>query len=169
MGRALAIAALVCWALLGCTPVYRVHQQRTPEFDLAQAQSYEWLVVESADADTAGIARRVEQAVDSGLERKGLARTSAAPSFLVAVRLRVRQRPAEAPDPYQAAYGPYTAPPEQFNQEGTLVVEIVAPDENQVVWRGSASVDLSEIGASQAADVLIDAVVVELLNNFPPT
>jgi hypothetical protein len=48
------------------------------------------------------------------------------------------------------------------------VVEIVAPDEDEVVWRSSASVDLSEISESQAADLLIDAVVVELLNNSPP-
>jgi hypothetical protein len=50
MGRILAIASLVCWTLLGCFAAYRVHQQRAPEFDFAQAETYDWLVVESSDA-----------------------------------------------------------------------------------------------------------------------
>jgi hypothetical protein len=50
-------------------------------------------------------------------------------------------------------------------REGTLVLDIIKPDSNQVIWRGKA---VSVIGDPSGRKQAIEAAVGRLLKKFPP-
>lgn len=57
---------------------------------------------------------------------------------------------------------------EEFRQ-GTLVLDIINPEDNKLMWRGTAEARLSAtVLSAQEKDELIDEVIVNVLRGYPP-
>jgi len=52
--------------------------------------------------------------------------------------------------------------------EGTLLIDIVEAAEEQLIWRGSATMELREGGSPEQSDANAYAVAGKLLKSFPP-
>lgn len=166
-GRLVSALIVTQTVLTGCSGIYGVnsHYDRTTNF--SELETYEWILTENEGKSDIITSQAIQNAVDKNLQRKGYGRASANPDLMVSTLVLTRLR-AAAPDPYQAAYGPYTAPPAQRYEEGELVVDFVDPDDRRLIWHGSASVDLFEVRTPEQAEQTIDAAVGKILNKFPP-
>ena len=165
----LVIASVVLLAAsAGCSDIYGTDYRYDGAFNFEQLKYYDWNLAENdADSDRAAIAS-IRSAVDRILQGKGFVQSSIEPHFIVAPRFETGQRLANPPDPYTAAFGPYTAPPPEHYKEGTVELVIVAGDDRRSIWRGTASADLSGIETPEAKNRKINAVVEVILKQFPP-
>jgi len=153
--------------LAGCSAIYGVKDDYDSSFNLAQLETYDWVPIKTqAGADTITI-KRIQNAVNKNLQSKGYSQSSTSPDFTIATHFGTRQRSAGAPDPYTAAYSPYTAPPARYYEESNLVLEFVE-DNKHLIWRGSASADLSGIRTPEEIEKTINAAVEKILKKFPP-
>jgi len=154
--------------LAGCSVIYDVTYDYDRNIDFGHLETYDWAPVKmKAGADTMNI-KRIQRAVNNNLQSKGYRQSSTSPDFMIVILFGSRQRLAEAPDPYMAAYSPYTTPPARFYEEGNLELDFVDADDKHLLWRGSASADLSEINTAEQIEKLINAAVEKIFKNFPP-
>ncbi len=65
-------------------------------------------------------------------------------------------------------WGLSTAPPVREIREGQLVVELVDSNTQRVVWRGASKRYLNENQSPGTRQELIDEVVAEMFNRYPP-
>src|SRR5690554_6899161 len=65
-------------------------------------------------------------------------------------------------------WGLSTAPPVREVREGQLVVELVDSATQRVVWRGASKRYLNENQSPDTRQELIDEVVTEMFNRYPP-
>ena len=67
------------------------------------------------------------------------------------------------------SYGPMTTETtvSQYTQ-GTLVLDIVTPSENLLVWRGIAEGKIDPTASQSERTALINEAVGRILDNFPP-
>jgi hypothetical protein len=154
--------------LAGCSSIYGVTYDYDRNINFALLETYNWVPIKmKAGADTMNI-KRIQSAVNKNLQSKGYGQSSTSPDFIIVAVFGNQQRLAEAPDPYVAAYSPYTAPPVRYYEEGNLVLDFVDPDDKHLLWRGSASADLSEIKTPEQIEKTINAAVEKILKNYPP-
>jgi hypothetical protein len=154
--------------LAGCSSIYGVAYDYDSNIDFANLETYDWVPVKmKAGADTITV-KHIRNAVNKNLQSKGYWQSSTGLDFIVVTFFKTRQRLAEVPDPYLAAYSPYTAPPPRYYQEGNLVLDFVDPDDQHLIWRGSASADVSDLKTSEQIEKTINAAVEKILKKFPP-
>jgi len=168
--KGLSVFALIVMltVLAGCSPIYGVAYDYDSNIDFANLETYDWVPIKlKVGADTITI-KYIQNAVNKNLQSKGYWQSSTGPDFIVVTFYGTRQRLAEVPDPYTAAYSPYTAPPARYYEEGNLVLDFVDPDDKHLIWRGSASADLSGIKTPKQIEKTIDAAVEKILKKFPP-
>ncbi|WP_417547163.1 DUF4136 domain-containing protein [Marinobacter segnicrescens] len=65
-------------------------------------------------------------------------------------------------------WGLATAPPVREVREGQLIVELVDSTTERVVWRGASKRYLNENQSPETRQELIDEVVAEMFNRYPP-
>jgi hypothetical protein len=112
---------------------------------------------------------RFALAIEKELSEKGYQRvTDITPDFKVVYILRFQKKLDTSIYGYR--YWPGTATREAYiqtkaYQEGSLIIDIIDKEENQLVWRGSAEGVLNE---GDDADELINTLVKEILEEFPP-
>ena len=154
--------------MVSCSTIYDVTYDYDRNINFANLETYDWVPVKmKAGADTIMI-KLIQNAVNKNLQGKGYRQSSTGPDFIVVAFFETRQRVADMPDPYTAAYSPYTAPPPRYYEEGNLALDFVDPGDQQLIWHGSANADLSEIKRSEQIGKTINAAVEKILKKFPP-
>ena len=53
--------------------------------------------------------------------------------------------------------------------EGTLILDVIDREKNELVWRGSASKTIDEMDSPEQRVSTIEAAVEKLLKDFPPS
>ena len=163
---------------------YRWHEGN--EFNM---RSLQYLASDLAD-------QRIRNSVDSALQEKGIQRRENGPvDFLINYSVTTADRVEvdtyntyggygpgwsyggySAIGPYRYAgigigypYGPVTTETtvSQYSQ-GTLVLDIVTPSENLLVWRGIAEGKIDPTASQSERTALINEAVGRILDNFPP-
>lgn len=168
--KSLLVFALIVMltVLASCSTIYDVAYDYDSNINFSYLKTYDWLLMKmKAGEDTLTI-KRIQNAASKNLLSKGYMQSSTSPDFLIAAIFETRQRSAETPDPYAAAFSPYTTPPARYYQEGNFVLEFVDPDDKQLIWRGSARTDLSGIKTPEQIENNINAAVEKILKKFPP-
>ena len=118
--------------------------------------------------------KRIDDAITSQLTSKGWQAVGANPDIMVfthAVRGEQKQWNATSMGGgwgYRGwgGMGGMTTATETSIPTGTLVVDLVNPKSKELVWRGTASDQISASGAEQGQ---IQDAVTQLFKNFPPT
>ena len=117
--------------------------------------------------------KRIDDAITTQLTSKGWQAVTSNPDILVythAVRGEVKQWNATSTGGgwgYRGwgGMGGMTTATETTIPTGTLVVDLVNPKSKELVWRGTASDQISASGAEQGQ---IQNAVAKLFENFPP-
>jgi len=176
---ALVVALAVAVASLACS-TFQTTDDYDPAVDFSRLRSYAWqphsLELSDPMIDTDLLRVRVQRAVDSELERKGLvpAAEGAAPDVLVDYHVSTRERVDLVTFPATWGYGPgwyYGIGTEVQSREytqGTLVIDFVDGATKLLVWRGTASAEITRSRTPEERAKRIDEAVREILAPYPP-
>ncbi len=152
MRRAIALSVLL--ALSACTP--RVNIDYDTSADLAALRTYRWIDPPPAPSDAPAyqdrplMERRVHSSVDAALQGRGYRPAASQPDFLLNSFFVITP-----------GYYP--------NEEAvTLVIDIVDPRTNTLLWRGTRATDLQRTDSAATRDENIDIAVRAILERFPP-
>jgi len=69
---------------------------------------------------------------------------------------------------YGGVYGGYSETTVKEYKKGTLIIDIIDPTTNQLIWRGLGSKRLPSTSNPEKMDELVFDVVESILKNFPP-
>ena len=188
MARALVIvmAALVA----GCSSIETSYDY-DPKANFAGLKTYEWLKEPQKltgdpriDGNTI-LANRIHEAVDTELAARGFRKVSSDPDFLVAYHVSLdKRRSVQTLNSYYG-YGPgwgygygasyrpgyWAGAPETYvyeYEEGTLILDIVNPENKELIWRGSAQDEVHFKSTPEKDQTQLNEAVHKILEKFPP-
>jgi len=187
-------ATLVLWLLAalasGCSTL-EVSYDYDPKADFSGMTAYDWLDEPQKptgdpriDGNTI-LRDRIHQAVNTELRARGFREVSEDPDFLVAYHVSLdRRQSVQTLNSYYgygpgwgygygAAYRPgfWAGAPETYvyeYEEGTLILDIVDPKNKALMWRGSATDEVSFKSTPSKDQAKLNEAVKELLEHFPP-
>jgi hypothetical protein len=176
--RAAAVGLLAAMAVGGCAGV-RTQTDFDPTADFRGYRTYTWVTEEplmrveqgKGGAVSPLVQQRIRDAIDRTLAGRGY-RQEKPGDFAVAFTVGVRERQYLShwypydPFYYRGRYWRYPPQPViETYAEGTLVIDIFEVASQRPVWTGRAT---KLVGEADAAAEQIDAVVAEVLKEFPP-
>ncbi len=133
--------------------------------------------------------QRIRSLIDQELKNKGLTKSSITPDFLVNYSIVVEDRtdiqtynnyngyyPGFR---YGASFGTYGQHMNMsyssgsdtqitYYQQGTLIIDVINPKTDQLMWRGAADGRLPKNANKQEQDKLIQKYITKILSSFPP-
>jgi hypothetical protein len=163
-----------------------------PSASFADLKTFSWLpepderTQESRIPKDSFVHQRICTAVEKELTSKGFQQqTSGVPDFQVGYHVTLDKQTNVAVlnnhygySPgwawrYGYAYRPYgyVGAPETYvyqYDEGTLILDIVDPKTNQLIWRGSATDEVNLSATAEMKQKQINEAVTRLLEKFPP-
>lgn len=175
------LLALAVLMVAGCTvtPPYEFDRQAS----FAELKTFQWL---EPNYDQKGVnlshpvlespllGQRVERAVTSALESKGYRRVDSDPDFYVTYHTAESETERRHGSYVQLGYGRYSPyfgtgvlldmTPRTF-REGTLIIDIVEAETDDLIWRGWRDAYLTQRNFEQER---VDETVREILTVFPP-
>ena len=179
-------------ALAGCSTM-EINTDFDPSASFAGLKTYAWLdeprkaTGDPRIDDNPFLEGRVHAAVDKELSAKGMVLSSSGtPDFLVAYHVSLdQQRSVQHLNNYYG-YGPgwgytyagargagyYASPSSTYvytYDEGTLILDIVKPEERQLMWRGSARDEVRFSSNPGKESAQLNEAVSRMLEQFPPS
>ena len=173
---------LLVATLAACASPIEIRSSADPTFDFSTLKTYSWMPrKKSGDPRLDGerMEKQVEQTVDEQLQRKGFKRVESGGDFLVGFRnvLAHRRTEEQAHEEYTSIWDDQFSPQvlsgdqtyEREYTEGSLVIDIIEPKENYLIWRGWAEteINLNKMGDENSRTRLGEAIH-RLLARFPP-
>jgi len=183
--RRLPLVLLLCiaFAAPGCSRM-DVTRDYDPEVDFSRMKSYGWLtekdVLESSDPvireDQRIVQQGVHRAVDLEMAAKGITLDPVSPDFLVTYTTASRDK-LQLEGSKEKGWtfkdrllypGWIEGNTEIYYDIGTLILDMITPRNNQLLWRGSAEADILKDISAEKLEERIDEAVKQLLKEFPP-
>ena len=150
---------------IGCSS-YRVNHDYDTGANLAGLRAYDWMPQPpEAPGEVDGnslIDGRVKAAVNTQLAAKGVRRDSQNPDFLIVYQVSTKDR---------VRVRNYTfISDKKFEtyEDGALVLDFVAPNGKDLLWRGVAERTLDSNPTLEKIDKRINEAVEKILEGFPP-
>lgn len=157
--------------LTGCASTVSYDYDTTASF--ADRQSFSFL--SPTQQATTLDSRRIRAAIIQELTNKGLIETTTDADLLIAYQVEDARRLESSGFSFgfgiggsRSLFGISTAPPAREVKEGRLVVEIVDPARNEVIWRAMSRRNLSPDLTPAKRSARISEIVKEMFQNFPP-
>ena len=182
----IVMAALVA----GCSTI-ETSYDFDPKAKFTGLKTYKWLDKPQKltgdpriDGNTI-LANRIHEAVDTELAARGFRKVSSDPDFLVAYHVSLdKRRSVQTLNSYYG-YGPgwgygygasyrpgyWAGAPETYvyeYEEGTLILDIVNPENKELIWRGSAQDEVNFKSTPEKDQTQLNEAVQQMLENFPP-
>ncbi|MDG2303218.1 MAG: DUF4136 domain-containing protein [Candidatus Binatia bacterium] len=183
--RSFATALAVLLTMAACSPSITIQSDFNPEVDFSKLRSFAWLPIMPAPtgdrrADSSILAGRVRRATIADLKGKGFKEVlpTAQPDFYVAYQAAVDDKLSVRSTPTHYGYNGWWGPSMMGTQTtvhqyelGTLIIDIVDRERDDLVWRGSgqAKMQKQDTRTSAERDKDMTKAVQEILKNFPPT
>jgi len=164
-------AACLSWLLMSACSNFKVTSDHDRSYDFSNLRTYDWTesLGEQTGARRAGsgwVLSYIQDQIESQLAAKGYTPADDDPDFLVAFDAWT-----EAPmsgslgSGYSGWRGGGSSDTGIGFREGTMVVDVVDPRTNTMVWRGQASGGLEDPPISEEQ---LDKLVARILDRFPP-
>ena len=158
-------------SIVGCSQI-SVKTNFDNEADFGALKTYEWKEADSnapkyAIVKNSLVSKRVHRAVDKELSAKGYSK-SGNPDFYVVFHAIAKEK-VEVED-YGYTYGRwyrgyYNRDYDlRYHLEGTLILDVVDAQNNQLIWRGIGTTDVDP----ESAEEKINQVAAQILGKFPP-
>jgi len=171
----LALAAIVVAG--GCAQ-FTVRADPNPDADFSRYGTFGWLPLAAAapiDQDTGnrGLTDHIYSTVEQEMARKGYKpAANAAADLLMTFRLLRDDGYDDNVLPYQTAWqrGTYRAALHESSTtytRGTLMIDVVERDNNQLVWRGSASARLMSLPSYERMVERAEDAVRQIMASLP--
>ena len=143
------------------------------EVDFAALSTYAWAYDDAAGNGSKLDFRRARTAIDERLQAAGYRLQDAAPDFAVAIgfatkdRVRVRDYGTGYRYRYGGYYGTRIVDIDEY-ELGTLVIDVLSPDGERLLWRGAATRTVDPDSTPEERTARIREAVKALLTEFPP-
>jgi len=167
--RLLIISSLIVVAF-GCSTVSFQYDYDT-KVNFASLKTFSFMPVpEEANISTLNV-KRVQDALCTQLELKGLAMVSENPDFLIAMHLTKKKKKIVVGNMGYSTSGYFSdsAFAHEFEyEEGTFVLDFVDTQSKELIWRGIAMGEVRTDISSEERVERINVISQDLLSNFPP-
>jgi hypothetical protein len=181
MGRVTraVVAWAAVWAFAACSSV-QVNQDWDPSATFTGLRSWAWqsstpALTGNPRLDDPLLQARIQSAIEKSLAEKGYTRAASGKAdFLVTYHVALQQK-LDARTIY-TGYGPargwYGVGGAQTVVDtydvGTLLIDLIGPETNSVIWRGSGQSRIQELKTPEERAARIQDVVDQVLSQFPP-
>lgn len=145
-------------------------------YDFSAVSTYAWMDQGLEGGVSEIMLRRMYRAVDDDLAAKGFSQADPATADVVfAYHTGTQDRQQYDTYGYGAGgwWGGYwgggmTTTTVRTYTEGTLILDVVDREKNELIWRGSASKTIDEMDSPEQRVKTIQEAVAKLLKDFPP-
>jgi len=145
-------------------------------FDFSSLSTYAWMEQATEGGVSEIMLRRMYAAVDDDLAAKGFTKADIyTADFLVAYHAGTQDQEQYDTYGYGAGgwWGGYwgggmTTTTVRTYTEGTLILDVIDRESNELVWRGSASETIDQMASPEQRVSMIQDAVSKLLKDFPP-
>lgn len=174
------IAAMAMAIMAGCRSI-QVQSDYDPTVSFGAIDTYAWLPPIGPEGGRGTImddllSQRVQRAVNDQLRSKGLELVEPARAdLLVAYQMSVEERLDVDTVHYGYRYGRwgYAGPAHTTTyvreyEQGTLVIDLIAPEERRLIWRGVGRTRLRDQATPEQREAHIREVVSAILERYPP-
>ena len=168
------IGVILILAFSGCSTL-PVNTNYDSSANFTGLKTYDWMpdpqeVIDDPRVDWELLSSRIRTAADRELSAKDFIRqTSGSPDFLIGYGATLDKKMtwnSVHRDFGHRYFGPAWAPEEY--EEGTLVLDIVEPDSQKLIWSGSATDRVHFSLSPEKEEAEINEAVREILKDFPP-
>ena len=144
--RSLYISVLIATLLLPAMANAKVYVDHDRDVDFARYATYTW--AEGTAAEDQLAERRIREAVDRELAKKGLERVDEGGDLMVVSHAAVHTKTRVDVDKFPPHYGYYWRRPFWVERTtvdvreikmGTLIIDLLDANEERLVWRGKAT------------------------------
>jgi hypothetical protein len=171
----LALMAIAVFLMVSCTSGVRIDYDERSEFK--RLRTYMWIEqpvkTHHPAVNNPLLREHVESAVDAELAGRGYRRlTSGNPDFWIRFQIVAAEKvDVTVTDNYNYrgygyGYGPNYSSQEYM--EGTVVIDVLDGDSNQVIWRGWLTRNLSDDPRPEEMQYYVQRSVTRILKEFPP-
>jgi hypothetical protein len=172
---------LACGFLLlsfGCASSLEVQYDYDPGADFSKLRTFGWLPRNPDPPPQQLRVKRIQSAVNSQLQAKGLKPASDNPDFLIGMQVSGRTTDAGSVGVGASIGIPVGSrgtvsvgggrrkPIEKT--EGTLILDFVSPKDRSLIWHGAATGSVHPDATPEEQEQRINQAVREMLENFPP-
>ena len=168
-------------ALAGCS-TFMIDTDYDPDADFSAFQTYDWAPAESESPKDPRVQNdllegRVHDAVDAELSSRGFTRVAegATPDFWITyhagVEAKIDVTTIQQAYPYYRGYsrwGGYSETYVRNYDEGTLILDVIDPKTERLVWRGSAQAQVQDRSTPERREKRVRDAVHAILARFPP-
>jgi hypothetical protein len=170
------LPAALLLALSACSGI-SVSQDYDLQADFSALKTYAWHTPPAGPALIDSLtSQRIVQAVNDELSARGFRKVDGGtPDFLVHTIASVNQRIEATPTTMTMGYGyrgghvGYTTGTEiRTYDEGTLILDVIAPATKQLLWRGTAKATVHATSTPEKREARIREAVALILESFPP-
>src|SRR5262245_4137696 len=175
MKRLLRAVLLVPLAA-ACAPI-SVNHDYDPQIDFSKFKTYAWYLPPPAQPGIDWLThQRIRRAVDEGLQAKGFTMADEASvdfkvHAMASITERIRTQPVSMGVGYAWPHG-YVGAVEGVEvtsyEEGTLIVDVIAPATKSLMWRGTARAAVERDRTPEQREARIREAVGKILEPFPP-
>ena len=171
------LGVVLAWAA-GCATPLTVDYDYDTMYDFSKLKTFAWAPSPSGDQMEEFAEKRFQGALTSQLQAKGYSPAAEAPDFLVSVagikktvesgRVGVGASVAVPVGSHgSVSLGGGKSKP-RTKQEGELTVLLTERASGKPIWKGMAAAEIKPTQSPDEQQQKINAVVAELLKNFPP-
>lgn len=185
-----ALLLMLAAAVAGCSTM-EISYDFDPKANFKGLKTYAWLEQPQKptgdpriDGNTI-LETRIHEAVDTGLAARGFRKVTSDADFLVAYHVSLDKRQSVQTLNSYYAYGPgwgygygasyrpgyWAGAPETYvyeYEEGTLILDIVNPENKELIWRGSAQDEVHFKSTPEKDQAQLNEAVQKMLEKFPP-
>ena len=172
------IIAVVLTAFLYSCSSLDISTDYDPTQDFSKYKTYRWARIKERDPNdilskNIMLRKRVQVAVNNALKEKGFIRLDRGkPDFLVLVYAGIQQKTNvyyNGGYHYGGWWGPYGSYSSVSHyKQGSMVVDIVDKEENEISWRGIASDVVQSYYDAEELQEELDYIISIMFEDFPP-
>jgi hypothetical protein len=172
------VMAFVLVCVTGCATPLTVDYDYDTTYDFTKLRTYDWLPSPPSDQMEDMTEKRFQGALNTQLQAKGYSRSTESPDFLLSIEgiKKTVQKGSTAVGASisvpvgshgSVALGGGKSKP-RVKQEGELTVMITERASGTLLWKGIAAAEIIPKQSPEEQQQKINAVIAELLKNFPP-
>jgi len=179
-GIAWSLILLATLTLGACSGI-SVSSDWDPNADFSRIASWDWVPGPQGSTgnprlDSDLLDQRIRSAVDAELSLRGVRRAREGnPDVLIAYHLGVENKIDVNTVQRSYGYGPYWYSGPAYTEtyvseyeQGTLLIDILQPEDRRLVWRGAGQARVNESGSPEDREARVREAVRKILEQFPP-
>jgi len=166
------ITAVFIGFYAGCTPM-TVHMDYDPDVDFSSYTTFNWMPElkrgkkdEKPTLTGPFLEKRIKKAVLENLVARGYEKKTGTADILIAYHINYKKKARVNMQGY-GYWGPRPVDVYRY-KEGTLILDFVDTETNQLVWRGWSISAVDPGSGPRAEQANINRAVEEILKRFPP-